>query len=263
LSVVLLGSAAASAAPVTGAARDALAGGWREASCGATGGDAAMSFSLEFALTGGQMAVDNTYESAGPHRVTAIDAAGDTLRLTLDGKDVWIFRRTRPDTLVSVTPASDYDNMKGLTFKRCSKPADRSTIHLNAKQTAAISAEMPGGPTLIDLRAAKGCAATEYQYLDFDLVGPLDFKLHRWNSMALAEKIADGGKSSLKIDEIADFIIEKADAIPGGTRFSITELIPPNGSRGDTTTITLKLNPDHTASIPEWKRSYALCTAPK
>ena len=112
--------------------------------------------------------------------------------------------------------------------------------------------------------ARGGCAATEYQYLDFDLVGPLDFKLHRWNSMAYAEKLADGGKSSLKTDEIADFIIEKADAIPGGYRFSITELIPPEGARGDTTTITVLLDPaKRRASIPEWKRTYALCAAPK
>jgi len=260
---MLLSTAAAHAGPVTGAAREAFAGGWKGAACNAAGDDAAMSFSLEFALTGGRMNVDNNYESLGPRRVKAIDASGDAVTLMLDGGAKWIFRQPKPDTLVSVTPIPEYADMKGVTFHRCYTPADRSGLHLDAKQTAGISAEMPGGPTLIDLRAKKGCAATEYQYLDFDLVGPAEFKLHRWNSMAYAEKIADGGTSSLKIDEIADFIIEKADAIPGGYRFTITELIPPEGARGDTTTITVKVNRDHTATIPEWKRTYALCTAPK
>ena len=264
LVAALLISTAAHAVPVTGVAREAFAGGWKGAACNAGGDETPVSFALEFALTGGQMNVDNNYESLGPRYVKTLDVSGDTVTLTLDRGGKWTFKRPKPDTLVSIAPIADYADMKGVTFHRCYKPADRSAIHLDAKQTAAISAEMPGGPTLIDLRAKGGCKATEYQYLDFDLVGPTEFKLHRWNSMAYAEKLADGGKSSLKTDEIADFIIEKADAIPGGYRFSVTELIPPEGARGDTTTIMVMVDSaKHQATIPQWKRTYALCTAPK
>ena len=44
-------------------------------------------------------------------------------------------------------------------------------------------------------------------------------------------------------------------------KITITELIPPNGSRGDTMTITLVPTIDGRASVPEWKRSYMRCSA--
>jgi hypothetical protein len=122
---------------------------------------------------------------------------------------------------------------------------------------------MPGGPVLIDLRAKRGCAAIEYQYLDFDLVGPTGFVLHRWNSLGLGEKLADGGKPAFATDEIADFTIDRAEATPQGYRFTVTELIPPNGSRGDTTVVDVVINKDGTATIPQWKHRYARCTHPQ
>jgi hypothetical protein len=125
---------------------------------------------------------------------------------------------------------------------------------------AGTASAMPGGPILIDSRAPKGCKAALYQYFDFDVVGPGGFVLHRWSSSAAGEKLADGGKLGFATDEIADFTIDQADAIPGGYRFKVTERIPPNGSRGDTTTITVNVK-GQTATIPEWKRSYAVCMA--
>lgn len=264
VAALVLSVSAAAAAPLTPAQREALAGGWRSQACDASGEDGpGLSFTLEFAVSGGVMYVDDNYESSGSHKVTAADATGGTLRLTLDGQP-WTFTWAKDGTLKSLKPTDDYSSMAGLTFRRCTRPADRGAIHLDARQTAGIAADMPGGPTLIDTRAKGGCKATEYQYLAFDLIGPLGYQLHRWNSMAYAEKIADGGKSSLKVDEIADFLIEKADAIPGGYRFTLTELIPPNGSRGDRTVVTVLIdNARHLATIPEWKRTYALCTNPK
>jgi hypothetical protein len=256
--IAVLAATSASATPVTGSARDALAGGWREGGCGAAADENARTFTFEFAITGGQMYVESGDETARNHPVT-LDQTGDKLTVTLDKTDKWIFTH-KGDTLVSTKPADLYSGFAGVTFRRCAKPADRSAIHLDPKQTAAISSSMPGGPMLIDLRAKRGCKATEYQSLDFDLVGPLGFTLHRWRSMALGETLADGGKPSVVTDEPADFTIEKADAIPGGFRFTVTELIPPNGSRGDTTTIDVLIGKDHIATIPQWKRRYAICT---
>ena len=251
---------ATQAAPVTGAARDAFAGGWRAGACGVGAEPNAASFTLEFAMTGGLLTVDTGDERSGQHPIEAVDVAGEAFSFK-SGSDVWRFKRAKDGGLTVLAAPSLYSELKTRTFHRCQPPADRSAIHLNAKQTAAISASMPNGPYLIDLRARKGCQAIEYQYLTFDLVGPTGFELHRWNSSAVGEKLANGGKLNFAIDEISNFRIEQADAIPGGYRFKITELIPPNGSRGDTTTITVNIK-GKTAAIPEWKRTYALCSEP-
>jgi hypothetical protein len=264
LSFVLCAEAAG-AAPVTGAARDAYAGEWRAnvgssaSACGAGTQAGAVHFTLEFAMTGGSMFVDDNSESAGRQTVQAIDDVGGTLTLKLqDGS--WTFKHAAGGVLISDHPLEAYSQMHGLTFRHCVPAAERSAIHLTPAQARGISSAMPGGPILIDSRAPKGCKAALYQYLSFDVVGPGGFVLHRWNSAAAGEKLADGGKLGFATDEITDFTIDQADAIPGGYRFKVTELIPPNGSRGDTTTITVNIK-GGAATIPEWKRSYAVCTA--
>lgn len=264
----VLGALSTHAAPLAGAARDAYAGEWRAnvgssaSACGAGAAPGAVHFTLEFAMTGGSMFVDDNSESAGTQKVQSIDDTAGTVTLKLhDG--AWTFKHAAGGVLISDKPLDAYSEMHGLTFRHCMPAADRGAIHLNAAQTAAISGAMPNGPLLVDLRAKKGCKANAYQYLNFDLVGPAGFALHRWNSTAAGERLADGGKLAFLIDDVADFRIEKADVVPGGYRFTVTELIPPNGARGDTTTINVVVNAkNHTASIPEWKRSYALCTKP-
>lgn len=260
----LLFATSVSAAPVTGAARDALAGSWQaipgstKSACG-SGDETAVSIVLEFAMTGGTITVDDgNQESSGQDTITAVDDTKDKLTLKLKS-GTWTFKHGANGVLVSEKPPEEFNTMAGHSFRLCTKPADRSAIHLTPAQAAGISAAMPNGPTLIDSRAPKGCKATEYQYLNFDVVGPTGFQLHRWNSYAVGEKLADGGKLNFKVDEITDFNIEQADVIPGGYRFKVTELIPPNGSRGDTTTITVNIK-GKTATIPEWKRTYLLCT---
>ena len=263
----LLLAFSASAAPVTGAARNALAGEWRanpgstQSACGAGAHEDAVHFTLEFAMTGGTITVDDgNQESSGSDTVTGVDDTKDTLTLKLKS-GTWTFKHGAGGVLVSQKPPEQFNTMAGHAFGLCVKAADRSAIHLTPLQASGISAEMPHGPTLIDSRAPKGCKAVEYQYLNFDIVGPGGFQLHRWNSAAVGEKLADGGKLNFKTDEITDFTIEQADVISGGYRFKVTELIPPNGSRGDTTTITVNIK-DKTATIPEWKRTYLLCTDP-
>lgn len=264
LCALLLSVATAQAAPVTGAAREAFAGGWRAGSCsGPSAQPYPASFTLEFAMTGGMMTIDTGDEGGGQQTVGGVDVSGSTVTLTLNKTDKWVFTRKADGSLVADKPIAFYVALTGKTFRLCHKAADRSAIHLTAAQAGEISGAMPGGPYLIDLRARKGCSAIEYQYLNFDLVGPTAFELHRWNSSAVGEKLAVGGKLGFAVDEISNFRIEKADAVAGGYRFTITELIPPNGSRGDTTTITVLLNKKaKTATIPEWKRTYALCDEP-
>jgi hypothetical protein len=255
----------AQAAPLTGAARDALAGDWRAntessaSACGAGAQESAVNFSLEFAMTGGRIHIDDNTEMAESQPVTAIDDSKTALTLKLEDGS-WTFKHAPGGVLIAGAPPVPFGTLKGLSFRHCVPAADRSAIHLTPVQAKGISSAMPGGPILIDSRALKGCKAVLYQYLDFDVVGPTGFVLHRWNSSAVGEKLADGGRLGFKTDEITDFQIEQADAIPGGYRFKITELIPPNGSRGDTTTITVNIK-GQTATIPEWKRSYAVCTA--
>jgi hypothetical protein len=89
----------------------------------------------------------------------------------------------------------------------------------------------------------------------------LDFKVGRWNNTHLAETLADGKKSPLGIDEVSNWSIDKAEPTASGYKLNITELIPPNGSRGDTSTITLVPTIDGKAAIPEWKRSFIRCRA--
>lgn len=57
---------------------------------------------------------------------------------------------------------------------------------------------------------------------------------------------------------MTNWTVDKAEAASGGFRLTITELTPPNGSRGDTSTITLLVS-GAGASVPEWKRAYLRC----
>jgi hypothetical protein len=254
---------------LTAAEANAMAGEWRAHRqgetdpCGAKARVDDVTFTLEFALTGGRIAFDDGTEASGTARVVSIIGMEDSLVMTLADGRRWEFYDDAKGHLSSDVTPSGWEAGKGLMFYQCRKPASRAAIHLNRVQTAMISSAMAGGPVLIDLRAKKGCAAREYQYLDFDLVGPLGFSLHRWNSVGLAEKLAAGGKPSVVTDEVTDFTVDKADAISGGYRFTVTERIPPNGSRGDTTTLTVLLGQDRIATIPEWKRRYALCKSPQ
>ena len=91
-------------------------------------------------------------------------------------------------------------------------------------------------------------------------MGPLGFTAGRWNSGALAEKLAVNEKPAVAPDEIANWTIEAVEPTPEGWRVTATELIPPNGSRGDTTTFSLVAK-DNTLAIPEWKRDFVRCTA--
>jgi hypothetical protein len=208
----------------------ALAGEWR-AACGAEASDT--SLVLEFALTGGTVQLDDGTEDGGTFSVAALQKQG---RLVLAGHTV---------------------KWGGQDFRRCRAPVSRAAIRLSNAELAQFSSGMPPDDAVfVDTRARGGCKALDYQYLTIDLVGPLGFQLGRWNSFHLGEAIAGGKKPPF--DDNANFTIEKAESRPDGIKLTITERIPPNGSRGDTATITLTTVAGK-LSIPEWKRTYLRC----
>jgi hypothetical protein len=240
--------------------RTALAGEWRaneakpNGACGqdASAGDTTMV--IEFALNGS--------EGGGAYQIGSADAAQDHIRIALkDSGELWFVHRPggllKSQSSEGVTP-----EVAGLTFKRCREPADRSRIKLSATQIAAISSTMPPDRAVfVDARAKGGCKALDYQYLTIDLVGPLGFTLGRWNSAHLGEALADGKKPAPALDAVANWTVDKAEAVPRGYRLTITELIPPNGARGDTSVITLAAPAGGKTAVPEWKRSFLRCPA--
>lgn len=268
LSAIVLAAftAAAQAAPLTPADQLKLAGEWRanpdkpDGACGQNASVGDMRFTLEFAVTGGQIFVDDGSEASQTFAVKG-DSTAKALTFSLAGSGSWKFSR-KGDALVSDAPPDLYDSQKGLVFHRCRPAASRAAIKLNKDQLGIVSSAMPPNHYIfVDARARQGCKALDYQYLTIDLVGPLGFTVGRWNSMHLAEQLADGKKPKLAIDEVSNWTIDKAEAVANGYKFTITELIPPNNSRGDTTTITLAPTIDGRASVPEWKRTYARCSA--
>jgi hypothetical protein len=250
----LVSAGSACAANLSAADQASLAGEWRN---GCSDGD--MTVTMEFAVTGGVIWLDDGSEGADSYPIVSADMSKDRLRFTLkDGGKIVFFRRS--DGKMTGEESSGLQ-FEGRTFQHCQKSADRAAIRLSRAEIAQISAAMPpDNPILVDDRARAGCTALDYQYLTIDLVGPLGFSMGRWNSADLAEKETENKNVHLARDEAANWEIEKAESTPSGTKLTITELIPPNGSRGDTTTITLSRRANGRIEIPEWKRSFIRCT---
>lgn len=263
---VCVSPALAAQGTLSAADKAALAGEWRaneakpDGACGRDAGAGDTTMVVEFALTGGTVTLEDGSEGGGAYQIGSADAAQDHIRIALkDSGELWFVHRPggllKSQSSEGVTP-----EVAGLTFKRCREPADRGRIKLSAAQIAQISSTMPPDRAVfVDARAKGGCKALDYQYLTIDLVGPLGFTLGRWNSAHLGEALADGKKPALTLDEVANWTVDKAEAVPGGYRLTITELIPPNGARGDTSVITLAAPAGGKTAVPEWKRSFLRC----
>jgi hypothetical protein len=253
---------------LSAADKAALAGEWRaneakpDGACGrdASAGDTTMV--VEFALTGGTVTLEDGSEGGGAYAIGSSDAADNHIRIALkDSGELWFVRRPG-GLLKSQSSEGVSPEVAGLTFKRCREPAGRSAIKLSAAQVAAISSAMPPDHAVfIDARAQGGCKALDYQYLTLDLVGPMGFTLGRWNSAHLAAALADGKKPKLARDAVTNWTVDKAEAVAGGYRLTVTEFIPPNGARGDTSVITMAAPVGGKTAIPEWKRGFLRCPA--
>jgi len=263
LSAVLLFAAPAMAAPLSTAEKTALSGEWHMTGSAKTcqpGEQPDLTMSIEFAATGGTLALDDNSEGAGQYVIKSATTDGKEIDLDLGEDGVLKFARSGKQ-LKAITSAGTVGDFSGQLFGHCVAAADRSAIKLERNDLRYLSTGMlPDDPIFIDARDRKGCKAIDYQYLSIDLVGPAGFKMGRANSFSVGEKLADGKKVSLPQDELTEWIVQKADTVSGGYNLTVTELIPPNGSRGDTTTVFLK----KTATgfdIPAWKRSYVRCTS--
>ncbi len=209
--LLLLSCASAAAEPLTGAAREALAGEWRanpdkpDGACGPDGGPGDIRMVIEFALTGGSISLDDGSEGGGEYAIAS--GSADKAHVALALKDGGTLSFTRANGLLKAASSDDVSvGIGGMNFKRCREPAGRSAIKLSKAQIAEISSALPPkNYVFVDMRAKAGCKALDYQYVFFDLVGPLGFSAGRWNSYDLAERLAGGKKPSLAIDEIANF----------------------------------------------------------
>lgn len=218
--------------------------------------------SFEFQRTGGMIFFSDGSEAAIRAPLTAADETNGVITLTA-GDQVWRFRPGIDGVLTrvrnSASMGSDVDDM---VFKRCQAPADRTAIALDATQMKLLAADMPGDEAFfIDTRIARKsgdrCAGEETQYLFFALVGPSEFRLSRWNSFALADKMASGGKSKLPLDPVGDWRISDARVDGGKYVFQITDYDKPTAP---VRTIHLEVKANGEFTIPEWKRSFVRCT---
>jgi hypothetical protein len=90
------------------------------------------------------------------------------------------------------------------------------------------------------------------------LIGPAEFQLNRWNSFALAEKLA--AKAPVKLpplDPIANWRIETARA--DGKKF-VFRIRDYENTKAVPETIHVEVKSHHSILIPEWRRTFIRCT---
>lgn len=260
--------------------RSALAGGWRflpdgsvPPACDQNPGDNVRVASFEFAVTGGLLRITQGDEADA---VTGLmlgpsDPAKHIEMTTADGAGAIAFTVQSRGLMKADKAEGAARPLKGATLRKCYDAVDRTRIEVEhaapigqPDDMAYLSQGASGEqPRFVDTRfnadSKTLCAEPVSQYVFFDLIGPLGLKMGRWNSGALAEMLADDQKPKTAPDEVANWDIQAVEPIDGGWKVTVLELIPPNGSRGDTSTISVLAKGD-TITIPEWKRSFQRCT---
>jgi len=218
--------------------------------------------SLEFLRTGGMIFYDDGTEATTRAPLSGAEEANGIITLTA-GNQVWRFRDTGNNTMASVrSSASLGADVDDMAYKRCQEPADRNAIAFDAAQLKLVAADMPGDEAFfIDTRlvpkTGDRCKVDETQYVFFALIGPAEFRLSRWNSFALADKLASGGKSKLPLDPISDWKITGARVDGAKYVFQIKDY---EKADAPVKTIHVEVKANGDFEIPEWKRSYVRCT---
>ena len=221
----------------------------------------ATALSIEFEKSGGVLFASDGSESAIREQITEASESNGVLSITA-GEEVF---RLRPDTDTIMSRVRSSASLGGdvdtMVFKRCYKPADRSTIALETQDLKYLASDLPGDEAFfIDERlapkAGDKCAVQETQYLFFALIGPSEFRLSRWNSFALADKLVAKKPLKLPIDPIADWRIEQVRAETGKYVFRMRDY---DNAKAPPETIHVEVKPSG-ISIPEWKRTYVRCT---
>jgi len=220
----------------------------------------ATALSIEFQRSGGVIFASDGSEDATRGRITEAVEENGVLSLTV-GNDVF---RLRPDSDNIMTRVRSSASLGGdvdiMVFKRCSKAADRSAIAVDDKGLNYLASDLPGDEAFfIDERlvpkTGNRCAVNETQYLFFALIGPSEFRLSRWNSFALADKLAAKVAVKLPLDPISDWAIESMRAEAGKYVVRMHDF---DNAKAVPETIHVEVRPTGIA-IPEWKRSYVRC----
>ncbi len=247
-----------------------LAGGWRyepdgssPPACDQPPSEFGEVITFEFAVTGGRVQWTNPN---GEGMNLGVEASRDGKSIALispDGPGLK-FELQDDGTLWGLEMAEFAQDLTAKHFRKCYEPADRSQIDGSAKALDFFGGGAEAPPVrFVDTRFGKKgqdlCLEPESQYLRLDMVGPLGFELTRWNSAAIAEKLAVDETVKTPLDDVSNFTLESLRETGLGWEATVTELIPPNGSRGDTSTIRLQVKGDH-VTIPEWQRDYLRCT---
>lgn len=278
--VLIAGPAAANIAPpqINDAAVVALLeGGWRydamgevPPACDQPPSGTGQVITFEFAVTGGKVAFETADGEPMEYGITAM-AAGDRIEVMGGAGPNLAFEIASGETLVGLEMSSFAGILQGKTLRKCYPPADRSKINVTHEKPPLPVGDMGylsqgtlgDQPRFVDTRFNRNmhelCTDPVAQYVFFDLVGPLNFSMGRWNTGALAEMLADGKTPDVAPDDVSNWTIEAVAPVENGWSVTATELIPPNGSRGDTTTFTV-LTKENAMWIPEWKREFWRCT---
>jgi hypothetical protein len=222
-----------------------------------------MTLSIEFMRTGGVAFADDGAGNAARGPITAAAEENGIMSLTF-GKEVWRLRPDSPKVMYRVRSSATVGGGGDLmVFKRCKRAADRSAIDLDDEGLKFLAADLPGDEAFfMDERlAAKSgdrCAVAETQYLFFVLIGPSEFRLSRWNSFALSDKLA--AKKEVKLpplDPVANWRIESARSEGAKYVFQMREYENPDALPE---TIHVQVKPDGSVVIPQWQRTYVRCT---
>ena len=221
----------------------------------------ATTLSIEFLRSGGVAFADDGSEAATRGPITEASEANGVLSITF-GNEVWRFRPDGDKIMFRVrSSASLGGDVDTMVFKRCKKAADRSAIALDQDALKFLAADLPGDEAFfMDERLAgktgDRCAVQETQYLFFVLIGPAEFRLSRWNSFAIADKLAAKKPVKLPLDPVSNWKIESARA--DGTKY-VLHVRDYDNEKASLETIHVEVKPDTSISVPEWKRNYIRC----
>jgi len=220
----------------------------------------ATALAIEFQRSGGVAFVDDGTEAAFRGPILSASEENGVVSLKI-GDQAWRFRPDTKDVMYRVrSSASLGGDVDTMVFKRCKPAADRSAIALDDASLKFFAADLPGDEAFfIDERhAAKTgdrCAVQETQYLFFVLIGPSEFRVSRWNSFAIADKLAAKKTVKLPLDSVSDWKIENARSEGKKVVVRMREY---DDEKAAPETIHIESKADG-ISIPEWRRTYVRC----
>ena len=215
---------------------------------------------LEFLRSGGIAFADDGTEATARGPITAASEANGIVSLAFN-EEAWRFRPDGNNIMYRVrSSASLGGDVDVMVFKRCKKAADRAAIALDDAALKFLAADLPGDEAFfIDERHAvktgDRCAVQETQYLFFVLIGPAEFRISRWNSFTIADKLAAKKPVKLPLDSVADWQIETARV--EGKKF-VVRMRDYDNAKATPETIHIETKPGGIA-IPEWRRSFVRC----